>query len=157
MAKTVNTWPNVVTRRFITTKSLNDLNTVACNYLFTHVTKTCSAGQSTFRVLTIKLQSLRAHFGTFWRYSTNTYVKGRKVGNAYGHFVFFENQNEWWKINGWISVGYRGSARALAEEDLHFLSESTLKATKDRSQTWSPVFRLSQDKRRSFRAWKYWE
>ena len=33
-------------------------STVACNYLSTHLTKTCSAGQSKFKVLTIKLQSL---------------------------------------------------------------------------------------------------
>jgi len=36
-------------------------NTVACSYLSTRVTKTCSAGQSKFKVLTIKLQHLPAH------------------------------------------------------------------------------------------------
>lgn len=57
--------------------------TVAYNYLATRVTKTCSAGQSKFNVLTMKLQSLPADLGTCGRHSTNTwreawaYLQGR--------------------------------------------------------------------------------
>ena len=51
---------------------LGNLCTVACNYLSIRLTKTCSAGQSKFKVLTIKRQRLPAHFGTFWRHSANT-------------------------------------------------------------------------------------
>ena len=61
----------------------------------TRVTKTCSADQSKFKVLTVKLQSLPAHLGTFWRH-LRKHLKGSKVSNTYGHFVFcsFENYNE---------------------------------------------------------------
>ena len=73
----------------------------------------------------------------FWQSNFKGYLPTWErfdTSNAYGHFVFFENQNEWWEINREISVGYGGPARSLAEEDIHFLFESTLKATKDRSQ-----------------------
>ena len=53
-------------------------HTIACNYLSTHMTKTCSAGQSKFKVLTVKLQSLPAHLGTFWR-CLRKHFKGNKV------------------------------------------------------------------------------
>ena len=52
------------------------LNNVVCKYLSTRVTKTCSAGQSKFKVLTIRLQSLPAHLG-FWRHSTNTWREAK--------------------------------------------------------------------------------
>ena len=36
--------------------------------------------------VTIKLQSSPAHFGKFWRHSTNREAKS--ISNAFGHFVF---------------------------------------------------------------------
>ena len=56
--------------------------TVVCNYLSTRVTKTCSVGQSKFKVLTIKLRSLPTHFEMFWRNSPSDdgkLLKGSKV------------------------------------------------------------------------------
>ena len=63
-------------------------STVSCNYLSPCVTKTCSAGQSKFKVL-----SLPARFGTFWCHSGT--LEGRKVGKGYRHFVLCSlgNQN----------------------------------------------------------------
>lgn len=50
----------------LTMKDICLCNTVACNYLSIRLTKTCSAGASKLNVLTIKLQSLPVHFGSFW-------------------------------------------------------------------------------------------
>ena len=69
------------------------INTIAYNYLSTRVTKTFSVGQSKFKVLTVKLQSLPAHFGTFWRHS----IKGSNLDQQRVRAFClwsFENQNE---------------------------------------------------------------
>ena len=45
--------------------------TVACNYLSTRVTKTCSAGQSKFRVYSLT--------SAFWHHSTNTWREAKSA------------------------------------------------------------------------------
>ena len=58
-------------------------------YLSTRVAKTCSASQSKFKVLTIKLQSLPTHFGMFWHHSTNTWREAKSISITFGHFAIF--------------------------------------------------------------------
>ena len=52
------------------------------NVLSTRETKTCCAGQSKFKVLPIKPQSLRAHLVTFWRH-LRKHLNGGKVSLFY--------------------------------------------------------------------------
>ena len=74
------------------------INTVACNHLSTRMTKTCSTGQSKFKVLTNKLQSLPAHLVTFWRH-LRKHLKGSKVS---GRDPFNQNFRKFRSKTQWI-------------------------------------------------------
>ena len=91
------------------------INTIAYNYLSTRVAKTFSAGQSKFKVSTVKLQSLPAQFGTFWRDS----IQGIKVDQqrVRAFCVWsFENQNEW---NSCFSSRYLLNSPVEKHQPLH--------------------------------------
>ena len=132
-------FPSYTMIRVILYEGTGNTITVACNQLSTRVTKTCSAGQSKFKVLIIKLQSLPAHLGTFWRHATSTWREAKSATPRILSFMKIRIKES----NRGISVGFllwyfticrrikekvftsTLCARYLAE-DLHFLSESTL-------------------------------
>ena len=130
---------------FIGESNLTGLScTVACNYLSTHMTKTCSAHQSKFRVLTIKLQVYPPTWECFS--ATLQTLQGKQSLQCLQAFsiiivfCFFENQNDKKSIVEFLPdilcdlLQYAGelrkkrltsilSAQYLTEKDLHFLSE----------------------------------
>ena len=117
------------------------------NVLSPRETKTCSAGQSKFKVLTIKLQILPAHLVTFWRH-LRKHLNGGKVSLFYyptragilSFVVLKITMNDRKSIGEFLwdidcdLLQYAGdlrkkaftstlSARYLTEEDLDFLPE----------------------------------
>jgi len=101
-----------------------------------------TTGQSKFKVLTIKLQSLPTHLGTFWRHSANTWREAKSATRT--GILFFAvlkiKMNDRKSREEFLSdidcnllqylVELRKkeftstlSARFLVEEDLHFLPE----------------------------------
>ena len=131
-------------------------------------------GNKSMFCLPIKIQSLDNQTSKFTRPLGNVLtplhkdVKGVKVSNAYGHVVFYENQNKTEKLieeflsdiacDLWQYLGELRkkvftstlSARYLA--DLHFLSESTLKSKglhKNMSPRRAETFRVSSTRKAS--------
>ena len=128
---------------FIGESNLTSLSyTVACNYLSTRMTKTCSASQSKFRVLTIKLQvyqpTRQCFSATLQALEGKQNLQCLQAFSIIIVFCFFENQNDKKSIVEFLSdihcdlLQYAGelrkkrltsilSAQYLTEEDLHFL------------------------------------